>query len=221
MCGRYFLNDPMEAIAGQFGAEPLTTFPACYNLAPGAAVPVLIATPDGRIITLHQWGLVPSWSKDPTVGARMANARAETVADKPSFRGPFRRSRCIIPASGFYEWQARPGGAKQPYCIRAADGAVLALAGLRSRWEGPDGCLDTCTIVTTTANAVLAPIHDRMPVILAVQDQAAWLDPDTSPARLKALLRPCPEGLLRVHAVDRRVGNAVNDDPALVEPVDA
>lgn len=221
MCGRYALNSPMEAIAAQFEAEAEAGFEPRYNLAPTAVVPVVLAGPAWRVITLHRWGLVPSWSKDPAMGARLANARAETAADKPSFRAPFKRGRCIIPADAFYEWQARPGRPKQPYCFRAVDGSILAFAGLRDRWEGPDGALDTCTILTTTANGLMAPIHDRMPVLLAPADSAAWLDPGGLPGRLKALLRPCPEGFLRLHPVGPRVGNARLDGPELMEPVDA
>jgi putative SOS response-associated peptidase YedK len=221
MCGRYFLSSPMEAIAVQFECEAQTGFAPRYNLAPTAVVPVVLATSAGRVVTLHRWGLVPSWSKDPALGARLANARAETAADKPSFRAPFRRGRCIIPADGFYEWQARPGGPKQPFCIRAADGSILAFAGLRDTWEGPDGAMETCAILTTSANGLMAPIHDRMPVILAPADYAAWLDPDGVPERLKAMLRPCPEGFLRVYPVGPRVGNVRNEGPELAEPADA
>jgi putative SOS response-associated peptidase YedK len=221
MCGRYFLDSPMDALEVQFEAEARAEHQPRYNLAPTATVPVVTASPEGRVITLHQWGLVPSWAKDPSMGARMANARGETAADKPAFRGPFKRGRCIIPADGFYEWQARPGGPMQPFCIRAADGTLLAFAGLRDRWEGPDGFLETCTIITTAANAVMAPIHDRMPVILAPGDYAAWLDPGAQAERLKALLRPCPEAFLRVYPVSLRVGNVRNDGPDLMEPLDA
>jgi putative SOS response-associated peptidase YedK len=221
MCGRYNLHSLMEDVAAQFAAEALTAFEPRYNLAPTAPVPVVVMTPAGRVITLHRWGLVPSWSRDPAQGARLANARGETVADKPSFRAPFRRGRCIIPADAFYEWQARAGAAKQPYCFLTADGALLGFAGLRDRWEGPDGVLDTCTIITTSANALMAPIHDRMPVILARADHAAWLDPATPPALLKALLRPCPEGLLRCYPVGRKVGDARNEGPELMAPADA
>jgi len=221
MCGRYNLFSPMEAVAAQFAAEVRTgAFAPRYNLAPTAVVPVVCATREGRVITLHVWGLVPSWSKDPAVGARLANARAETVADKPSFRAPFRRNRCIIPADGFYEWQARPGLPKQPFCIRAAGGALLGFAGLRDEWEGPDGALATCAIITTSANGLMAPIHERMPVVLAPADYGAWLDPAAPPDRLQALLRPCPEGFLRAYPVGRAVGNARNEGPELMEPAD-
>lgn len=222
MCGRYNLFSPMEAVAAQFAAEVRTgAFAPRYNLAPTAVVPVVCVTREGRVITLHVWGLVPSWSKDPGIGARLANARAETVADKPSFRAPFRRNRCIIPADGFYEWQARPGGPKRPFCIRAADGSILGLAGLRDEWEGPDGALATCTIITTSANALMAPIHERMPVVLAPADYSAWLDPGAPPDRLLALLRPCPEAFLRAYPVGPAVGNARNEGPGLMEPADA
>jgi putative SOS response-associated peptidase YedK len=221
MCGRYALDNPMETLEAQFEAEALAPFPPRYNIAPTSPVPVVIATGEGRVITLHHWGLVPSWSREPDLGGRLANARAETVADKPSFRAPFRRSRCLVPATAFYEWQARPGTRKQPYAIRAADGALLAFAGLRDRWQGPDGALDSCTIITTTANAAMAPIHERMPVLLARADYRAWLDPATPLEQLKALLRPCPESWLRVHPVGPAVGSVRNDGPELLEPADA
>ena len=211
----------MEAIEAQFAAEARTAWAPRYNLAPTAAVPVVLAAPSGRIVTLQRWGLVPSWTRDPALGARLANARAETVAEKPSFRGPFRRHRCLIPADGYYEWQVRPGAAKQPFCIRAAGRALLGFAGLWDTWEGPDGALETCSIITTSANAAMAPIHDRMPVILAPGDYTAWLDPATPGAQLQALLRPCAEALLRLYPVGPRVGNARNEGPGLAEPLDA
>jgi putative SOS response-associated peptidase YedK len=221
MCGRYALNAPVEAIAVQFEAEAGagSAFPPRSNLAPTAAVPVVAAVSAGRMILPHRWGLVPSWAKDP--GRGLANARAETVADKPAFRAPFKRGRCIIPADAFYEWQARPGQPRQPFCFRAADGTLLAMAGLRQYWEGPDGALDTCAIITTAANGLMAPIHDRMPVLLAARDYAAWLDPDTPPGRLQELLRPCALDWLVAYPVHPRVGNARNQGPELMEPADA
>jgi putative SOS response-associated peptidase YedK len=220
MCGRYNLHSPMEDIAAQFEAEVQAEFAPRHNIAPTTAVPVVTAHAAGRIIRLHRWGLVPSWSRDPAQGARMANARMETAADKPAFRGPFRRGRCIIPADCFYEWQARQGGAKQPFCFGAADGALLALAGLCDVWRGPDGPLATCAILTTSANALMAPIHDRMPALLDRADYAAWLDPGTLADRLKALLRPCPESWLRAWPVGPKVGSVRNEGPELMEPID-
>jgi putative SOS response-associated peptidase YedK len=211
----------LESLEAQFEAEAREALRARYNIAPTTPVPVVRNGGTGRIIVLQRWGLVPSWSKDPSMGARLANARSETVADKPSFRTPFRRNRCLIPADAFYEWRALAGGGKQPYAIRSAGGELLAFAGIWDRWQGPEGPLDTCAILTTTANAAMAPIHDRMPVILAREDHAAWLDPSTSADRLLALLRPCPEAWLRLDPVDPRVGNVRNDDAGLLEPVDA
>lgn len=221
MCGRYALSSPVTSLEAQFEAEAeaqLRLTPR-YNIAPTTPVPVVRNGPEGRIIVLHQWGLVPSWARDPALGARLANARAETVADKPSFRAPFRRNRCLVPADAFYEWRA--GTPKQPFAIRDARGGLLALAGLWDLWEGPGGALLTCTILTTAANAAMAPIHDRMPVILAPEDQAPWLAPDTPREALLALMRPCPDAWLRVYPVGLRVGNVRNDDPSLLEPLDA
>ena len=214
MCGRYALSSPVESLEAQFEAEAQVLLQPRYNIAPTTPVPVVMNGGAGRIIVLHRWGLVPSWSRDAAAGARMANARAETVADKPSFRGPFRRNRCIIPADAFYEWRA--GTPKQPFAIRAAGGGLLAFAGLWDRWEGPAGVLETCTIITTAANGIMAPIHDRMPVILAREDYGRWLDEGGV-----ALLRPCPEAWLEVSPVGPRVGSVRNDDPSLLEPLDA
>jgi putative SOS response-associated peptidase YedK len=220
MCGRYLLAAPLEALATQFQAVMDAPFPPRYNLAPTSSVPVVKAVPGGRSITLHHWGLIPSWAKDPALGGRMANARGETVADKPSFRSPFRHRRCLIPATGFYEWQARAEGGKQPFLIRPVPGELLAFAGLWDRWEGPGGPLESCTIITTAANTFMAPVHDRMPVLLAPDDYALWLDPACQDlARLQALLRPCPDGYLRMTAVGPRVGNVRNEGPDLMEPL--
>jgi putative SOS response-associated peptidase YedK len=219
MCGRYFLNSPLEAVAVQFACEVQARFEPSYNIAPTAWAPVVWLESGSRILALQRWGLVPSWSKDPSMGVRLANARAETVAEKPSFRGSFRHSRCVVPVDGFFEWQVGAGGAKQPFCIRAQDESLLGLAGLRARWEGPEGYLETFTIITTTANGVMAPIHDRMPVILGAEGCAAWLDPGTQPRDLKALLGPCPEAWLRAYPVSPKVGNVRNNGPELISPV--
>jgi putative SOS response-associated peptidase YedK len=221
MCGRYALHSPLQSLEAQFEAEARMLLQPRFNLAPTAQVPVVRNGSSGREIVLQAWGLVPSWAKDPSGGARCANARAETAAEKPSFRGPFRRSRCIIPADAFYEWKALPGGGKQPYAVRDAAGRLLAFAGLWDRWEGPGGALETCTILTTAANGVMAPVHDRMPVILAPEAYGRWLDPAAASGELQALLAPCPEAWLTLHPVGPRVGNVRNDDPGLLEPLDA
>ena len=222
MCGRFLLATPVEALEVQFGAIAAGSFGPRYNIAPTSPVPVVKETELGRILTLHHWGLIPSWAKDPALGARLSNARGETVAEKPSFRTSFRRRRCLIPADGFYEWQARPGLPKQPWLIRATAGVTLAFAGLWDLWEGPDGCLESCTIITTAANALMAPVHDRMPVVLDPGDWSFWLAPGTKDAaRLQALLCPAPEGVLTRHPVGPRVGNVKFDDPGLMEEVHA
>ncbi len=218
MCGRYALSSPVESLEAQFEAEARALLTPRYNIAPTTPVPVVRNGGPGRVIVLQHWGLIPSWSKDPAMGARMANARGETVVEKPSFRGPFRRNRCIIPADGFYEWRA--GTPKQPFCIRLAGGGLLGFAGLWDHWEGPDGAVDSCTIITTSANGAMAPIHDRMPVILAPEDYARWLDPATPAEALRELLRPCPDAWLQLAPVSTRVGNVRNDDPDLMEPID-
>ena len=219
MCGRYALSSPVESLEAQFEAEAKVLLHPRYNIAPTTPVPVVRNGGGGRIITLHLWGLIPSWSKDPSMGVRMANARAETVADKPSFRGPFKRNRCLIPADAFYEWRA--GTPKQPFCIRSAQGGLLAFAGLWDLWQGPEGELASCTIITTAANGAMAPVHDRMPVLLAPGDYARWLDPGTPREVLQALLRPSPDAWLALTPVGPRVGNVRNDDPGLMEPLDA
>jgi len=221
MCGRYALTSPMASLEVQFEAEAQALLQPRYNIAPTTPVPVVRNGAGGRIIVLHVWGLIPSWAKEPGMGARMANARAETVADKPSFRAPFKRNRCLIPADAFYEWRA--GTPKQPFAIRDARGpevgGLLAFAGLWDRWEGPQGSVDSCTIITTSANAAMAPVHDRMPVILAREDYGRWLDPRTGKDDLLALLRPCPDAWLTLTPVGPRVGNVRNDDAGLLEPL--
>ena len=177
MCGRFTLRAPASALATLFdGTEEPVVVPR-YNIAPTQPVLLLRMNADTR----HRewafaiWGLIPSWSKDPSIGARMINARAETVAEKPSFRAAFRRRRCLIPADGFYEWQ-KQGSRKQPYLIGLTDDQPFALAGLWETWQGPDGSLlESCTILTTDPNELMAPLHNRMPVMLAPDDYEQWL----------------------------------------------
>ena len=168
---------------------------------------------------LH-WGLIPSWSKDAAIGARMINARGETAADKPSFRTPFRSRRCLILADGFYEWK-RVGVGKQPYHIRMRDGRPFAFAGLWDRWAPPGGDpVDSCTIVTTSPNDVLAPIHDRMPVILPPAQHALWLDPAVREReRLQEILQPFDSSSMVAYPVSARVNNPRNDDRDCIAPL--
>ncbi len=223
MCGRYALYGPVSRLRERFDADvDGLDFSPRYNAAPLQWLPVIRQRPSGeRVASLLRWGLVPSWSKDEAGAARLINARGETVAEKPSFRSAFRRRRCIVPANGFYEWQPVAAGGKQPFYIHPAGGELLGLAGLWERWTRPgDGeVIDSFTIVTTNANAVMRPLHDRMPVILEAGDYAAWLDGATGADQVRALVRPCPEAMLAFHPVAKAVGNVRNDGPELIEAV--
>ena len=224
MCGRYRLSRRKEVLAEHFGAdfEDLDWEPR-YNIAPTQPVPVIRR--DGKGPTLHaslmRWGLIPSWATDPSIGARTINARSETAASRPSFREPLQRSRCLIPADGFYEWLRRVKG-KQPFCFEVGDGGIFAFAGLWDRWRGrPDGqAVESCTILTTTPNELVVDVHDRMPVILAPEHHGSWLDPSMQDvATAVALLRPFDSKLMRRYPVSTRVNLVANDDPECSAPV--
>ncbi|MFW6132890.1 MAG: SOS response-associated peptidase, partial [Planctomycetota bacterium] len=175
-----------------------------------------------RWAELMRWGLIPSWADDPQVGARLINARAETVADKPAFRGPFRRSRCVIPADGFYEWHGDAGGRKQPYYIRRADGRALVFAGLWDEWSPPDGePVRTCIIITVDAAAAVAQLHPRMPAMISPQQAEPWLDLSAEPERLGAVLGAPEAGELTFHAVSAKVNSPVHDAPDCIEPAES
>lgn len=220
MCGRFTLHaSEAELVAGLL-CPKLAGFreERRYNIAPGQWVIVVRPERDERVPALAQWGLVPSWAKAPQAGPRPINARAEGVATKPTFRGAFRQGRCLVPASGFYEWQKEPDGAKQPFYLRPRGGeGLFVFAGLLSTWAGPEGELTTCALLTTTPNALMAGVHDRMPVILPSTAQAAWLDPANPHA--ETLLLPCDPGLMEAHPVGAAVGNPRNDFPELVLPL--
>ncbi len=191
------------------------------NIAPTQEVAAVRLGDDGaRHFVSLRWGLIPSWAKDASFGAKTINARGETLAEKPAFCDAFRHRRCLIAADGFYEWKTE-AGAKQPYRIARDDGAPFGFAGLWARWDkAPDGApLETCSIVTTDANELLRAIHHRMPVILDPADFTAWLDPGTSPAEAQALLRPCPPDRLVAYRVSRRVNKVANDDLSLIGPL--
>jgi len=237
VCGRFVSVSPPARLVAWFGVDEVDASVGDeapdYNVSPRRRILMVRGRDDHRVLSRLRWGLVPPWAKEPGVGDRMINARAETVAEKPAFRRAFARRRGIVPADGFYEWRATGGDrrAKQPYYVRSADGAPLAFAGLWETWKVPDaavgtvgdddGWLRTCTIITTDANAVLAPIHHRMPVILPEPAWAEWLDPGvTDVAALQHLLVPAPDATVRAHAVARAVGNARTNGPDLIEPVD-
>lgn len=228
MCGRFVSVAPPDEVARYFDAEPPTdvALGPRYNVAPTDDVYVVLSEGGVRRVAPHHWGLVPFWAKGPAVGNKMINARSEGLADKGAFKHAFARRRCIVPADGFYEWQAVAGQkAKQPYFIHRADGELLGFAGLWEEWRQPgnDGSprLRSATILTTTANATVEPLHDRMPVILGRSDWAGWLDPtDTDLEALGGLLAPAPPQLLTMHPVSTDVGNVRNEGAHLVDPVE-
>jgi len=204
-----------------FDAEPpATDLAPTYNLAPTDEAAVVVEREDRRAIRAFRWGLIPSWAKDERIASKLFNARAETLATSGAFRESFKRRRCIVPADGFYEWQ-RSAGVRQPFLIHRADGAPLAFAGLWSGWRHPETeqVIRTFTIVTTSANAALSAVHDRMPVILEAADWAHWLDPSTQDlAELEPLLMPAAEAELVLFPVKPLVNNVRNNGPELIEP---
>ena len=222
MCGRFVLTVSDDKIAQLFEVDAVPKLPARYNIAPTQPVLGIREDADGhREAALLQWGLIPHWSKDVAISARMINARGETVADKPSFRTPFKRRRCILPANGFYEWQKREGG-KQPYYIHMADDEPFGMAGLWDVWsKGEETYIESCTIITTSANEVVRPLHDRMPVILDPEDWDLWLDVTIQDAnRLLTLIEPYTSEAMTARAVSRHVNNPRNDDPECIKLAD-
>jgi len=220
MCGRFIQCTSGEALAERFHLPIIPDLTPRYNVAPSQSVGVIRVTHAGhREFVALRWGLVPAWSPEPRTAYSTFNARAETVADKPTYRHVFRRRRCLIPADGFYEWRT-VGKRKQPYCIAPTDGQPFAFAGLWERWERDGTVVESCTIVITTANATIAPLHDRMPVILARADEALWLDPAlTDPAILQPLLVPCAPERLRVWPVGTAVNRPGSEGPDLMTPL--
>jgi putative SOS response-associated peptidase YedK len=231
MCGRMVLTRSAGEIAAAFEAEGLQAFEPRYNIAPSQDVVVVRQTTDrARRISLLHWGLIPSWAKARNVGARMINARSETAAEKPAFRTALRRRRCIVPADGFYEWGALSEGragegeksTRVPHFFRRPDGALLALAGLWEEWADPQTgeLVESCTLLTTEANAAVRPVHHRMPVLLARPDHGLWLDPgETDAASVLGLLVPASPDELEGIEVSTLVNNPGNDEPACIAPV--
>jgi putative SOS response-associated peptidase YedK len=194
-----------------------------YNIAPTQNVPVVRQDPKESIreLSLVRWGLIPSWSKDSSVAARMINARSETAATKPAFRDSLKSRRCLIPADGFYEWM-RTGKAKQPYCFEVNEGDLFAFAGIWDRWKDPSGnWIKTCSILTTTPNAVTSPVHDRMPVILGTDAYDLWLDPGMKDViAATEQLKPYDARLMRCYPVSTRINSVANDDAECSAPVE-
>ncbi len=223
MCGRFALKAPPADIARQFSVDAVPELAPRYNIAPTQDIIVIRhpwREPEARLEAAQvKWGLLPSWAKDISMAAKLANARGETVAEKPAFRSAFRRMRCLIPADGFYEWEATPAG-KQPWFLRLKSQAPLAFAGLWEHWQGPDGApLETATIITTDANELVRPVHDRMPVILQPGEWAVWLGAQTKADDLKALLKPLPSDLMERYRVSRRMSNARNEGEECIRSI--
>ena len=220
MCGRFTLRTPATKLAELFDLPAEPVLAPRYNIAPTQPVGIVRVQPAhlAREWALVRWGLIPSWSKDPSIGSRMINARGETAAEKPAFRAAFKRRRCLVPADGFYEWQQRSGG-KQPYFVTLADDEPFAIAGLWEYWEGADGSgLETCTLLTTEPNELMASLHNRMPVIVDPADYTDWLGTgqDATPAelsRLHHLLRPYPAASMRASPVSTQVNNPRHEGP--------
>ncbi|MEK6779281.1 MAG: SOS response-associated peptidase [Candidatus Deferrimicrobiota bacterium] len=222
MCGRFTLFEPSAVLSKEFGVPVSIDFAPRYNIAPSQMAPVVRASPadEGREFTRLRWGLIPSWAKDPSIGNRLINARAETAVEKPAFRSALRHRRCLVPASGFYEWQ-KLDRKKQPFYIRMRDGLPFAFAGLWEHWEDPGGStIETYTILTTAANTILSPIHDRMPVIVAPGEYNRWLDPSLQgPDSLAPLLVPFPPEEMLAFPVGPRVNTPSFDDARCIDPL--
>ncbi|ADZ71742.1 SOS response-associated peptidase [Polymorphum gilvum] len=221
MCGRYSLTATPEEGRERFGYSDSPDFPPRYNIAPTQPVAIVRREHGARRFALARWGLVPSWVKDPASFTLLINARAETAADKPSFRAAMRHHRCLFPASGFYEWRRGPQGS-QPWWIRPRDGGVMAFAGLWDTWSDPDGGdIDTAAILTVEANRTMGAIHHRMPAILMPDAFDAWLDTAAvQVGQARALLRPAPDDYLEAVPVSARVNSVANDDPGLQQPAE-
>lgn len=225
MCGRYTRTYTWAQVKGFLDLK----FPSRLDLTPSYNVAPMQHSPAARSregdpareLTMMRWGLIPSWSKDPAIANRLINARAETISTTPAFREAFRRRRCIIPITGFYEWRRLASGRSQPFHITRADHAIMLLAGIWERWSGgaEHQPIDTYAIITTSANSQLAHIHNRMPAILEPEQLSTWLSPDTPIETLRAMLTPAPEGLLELTAVGKGVNSVRNDDDTLVHPV--
>jgi putative SOS response-associated peptidase YedK len=226
MCGRFTLFEPDAILSKEFDAPIQFDLKPRYNVAPSQQVTAVRSRTDNgkREFALLHWGLIPTWAKDASIGNRMINARAETVAEKPSFRNAFRHRRCLVPMNGFFEWSKR-GIHKQPHFIALSDKRVMAVAGLWERWEGSspeEGAeaspIESCTLLTTEANELIAPMHDRMPVIVAPENYELWLNaPEQDLAALQPLFTPYPPGEMFTRPVSLRVNNPSADDARLLD----
>lgn len=222
MCGRFTLTAPSEVVQRTFGLDAEPRLEPRFNIAPGQDLATVQQDGEGRRqLVARRWGLVPYWAKDPKLGGRLINARAETAAEKPAYRDAFRRRRCLVPADGFFEWAAQGRGPRQPWYISRPDGGCFAIAGLFERWKTPeDEWLSTCVLLTTDASPRLAEVHDRMPAILPPTAWALWLDPEPAePGVLAPLLEPASPDAFDLRPVSLRVNRPEHDDPECIAPV--
>ncbi len=225
MCGRYTLTVFQQQLAEEFELHELEGFQPRYNIAPTQPAPIVRVAGEtaGRELTMCRWGLIPHWAKDPSIGNRMINARAETATEKPAFRNSMKRQRCLVPCSGFYEWKVLDPSAKkpakQPYYIRRRDERVFAFAGLWDRWRSSEGEeISSFTILTTEPNELMRDLHDRMPVIIPRGQYGHWLDPETQNAvHVASFLTPYPSDELCAYPVSTRVNNPRFDDPSCIQ----
>lgn len=221
MCGRFTLYSPLQEIVTRFSIEQAELdFSPRYNIAPSQKVLAIVNDGQRNRMGYLKWGLIPSWSKDPSIGNKMINARAETLVEKPSFRQAYRKKRCLIIADGFYEWK-KEKDRKVPMYIQLHNRQPFAFAGLWERWISPEGHeITTCTIVTTEANEFMTPIHHRMPVILKTEQENIWLNRNiTDPYLLEHLLQPYPSGEMTAYSVSTLVNTPKNDNASLIDPV--
>ncbi len=222
MCGRFSNDVKPSQIEKEFkvGKVNPKLFTPRYNIAPSQTIAAVLESDGKRIVEGLRWGLIPNWAKDESIGSKIINARAETLAEKPSFRDAFKNKRCIIPASGFYEWQKASKGAKQPFYFYLKDKEVFGFAGLYEEWLDRETGeqIETCTIITTEANKVLEPIHERMPVILQAKDYDHWLDTkEKDTGKLQKLLAPYPSEEMTAYKVSKSVNTPSNNSPKLIE----
>lgn len=222
MCGRFtreYTWKEVHAFLSVLQSSAGEQLPLSYNVAPTQDSAIARLDAKGqREIVIARWGLIPHWADDPSIGNRMINARAETLGSKPSFRTAYARRRCLVPISGFYEWQ-KVGGRKQPWYIHPSKSSIICLAGLWEHWGKGDEPIDSFTIITTSANEAISALHERMPVILSPPQFDAWLNPQATTDDLDALLAPAPNALLDAHPVSPRVNSPRHSDPSLTEPM--
>lgn len=221
MCGRYTLHHRSEEIADRFSVDvPEELTPPRYNIAPSQLVPVIRQSAETREIMGCKWGLVPYWAKDPAIGNKLINAKAETLAEKPSFKNALAKRRCLIPADGFYEWLKKGKAPSQPMYVRRRDGGLFAFAGLWEEWTAPGGdILRTCTIITTEPNELISRIHHRMAVVLGAAEESVWLNLKNKPADVLPLLRPYEADDLEAIPVSRAVNSPTFDDVSCIAPL--